>query len=78
METIRTRQCVYFGERVGKCRDWFFEQVKDRPMGSVSKRLRQFFDFIPGPVREVKNRSLTNSPRLRQFPACKSTAFPRV
>jgi hypothetical protein len=42
-------------ERVGKCRDWFFEQVKDRLMGSVSKRLRQFFDFIPGPVGEAKN-----------------------
>jgi hypothetical protein len=55
METVRTRQWVYFGERVGKCRDWFFEQVKDRPMGSVPKRLRQFFDFIPGPVGEAKN-----------------------
>ena len=25
METVRTRQRVYFGERVRKCRDWFFE-----------------------------------------------------
>jgi hypothetical protein len=55
METVPTRQRVYFGERVGKCRNWFFEQVKDCPMGSVSKRLRQLFDFIPGSVREAKN-----------------------
>jgi len=44
METVRTRQRVYFGERVRKCRDWFFEQ-----------RLRQFFYLIPGPIREAKN-----------------------
>jgi len=25
METVRTRQRVYFGKRVGKYRDWFFE-----------------------------------------------------
>ena len=55
VETIRTRQRVYLGKRVGQCWDWFLKQVQNCPMCSVSKRLRQFFDFIPGPIREAKN-----------------------
>src|SRR5258708_7450682 len=55
METVRTWQRVCFGERVGKCRDWFFEQVKNRSVSGVSKWLRQPFELVPGPVREAKN-----------------------
>jgi hypothetical protein len=55
VETVRTRQRVYLGKRVGKCRNWFFEQLKGRPTGGVSKRLRQSFELVPGPVRETKN-----------------------
>jgi len=35
--------------------DWFFGQVKDRPVGGVPKRLRQSFEFVPGSVRESKD-----------------------
>jgi hypothetical protein len=42
MDPVRIWQRIPFGKRVGKCRDWFFEQVKDRPVGGVSKWLRQF------------------------------------
>jgi len=55
METVGTWQRVYFGKRVGKCWNWFFEQVKNRPVSSVSKWLRQSFELVPGPVREAKN-----------------------
>jgi hypothetical protein len=55
MDPVRIWQRVTFGKRVGKCRDWFFEQVKDRSVGGVSKWLRQCFEFVPGPVREAKN-----------------------
>jgi hypothetical protein len=55
MKAVRTWQRVYVGKRVGECRDWFFEQVKNRPVGGVSKRLRQSFELVPGPVREAKN-----------------------
>src|SRR5580658_7964346 len=37
MDPVRIWQRVPFGKRVGKCRDWFFKQVKDRPVGGVSK-----------------------------------------
>jgi hypothetical protein len=88
METVPTRQRVYFAERVGKCRNWFFEQVKDCPMGSVSKRLRQFFDFIPGPVRsgpgsEEPGHSLiphasASSPRVKVRPSPESDRIRRI
>ena len=41
METVGTWQGVNFGKWVGKRGDWFFEQVKDRPVGGVPERLRQ-------------------------------------
>ena len=43
METVGTWQRVYFGKRVGKGQNWFFEQVKNRLVSSVSKWLRQSF-----------------------------------
>lgn len=43
MKTVRTWQRIYVGKRVGKCRDWFVEQVEDRSVSGVSKRLRQSF-----------------------------------
>ena len=43
-------------ERVGKRRDWFFEQVKDRPVGGVPKWLRQSFELVPDSVREAEDR----------------------
>jgi hypothetical protein len=55
MEAVGTRQRVCFGKRVGKCRDWFFKQMENRPMGGVSKRLRQSFELVPGSVRETKD-----------------------
>jgi hypothetical protein len=55
METVGTWQRVYFGNRVRRYRNWFFEQVKNRLVGSVPKWLRQSFDLVPGPVREAKN-----------------------
>ena len=55
METVGTWQRVYFGKWVGKGRSWFFEQVKDRPVGSVPKWLRQPFELVPGPVWEPKD-----------------------
>jgi len=48
-------QRVCFGERVGKRRDWFFEQVEDRPLGGVPKRLRQSFKLVPGSIRKTEN-----------------------
>jgi hypothetical protein len=50
METVRTRQRIHFGKRIGKYRDWFLKQVKDRLVGSVSKWLRQSFELVPDPV----------------------------
>jgi hypothetical protein len=41
METVGTWQRVNFGKWLGKRRDWFFEQVKDRPVGGVPKWLLQ-------------------------------------
>ena len=41
--------------------NWFFEQVKNRPVSSVSKWLRQSFELVPGPVREAKNPALQPS-----------------
>jgi hypothetical protein len=55
MDPVRSWQRVAFGKRLGKRRDWFFEQVKDGPVGGVSKWLRQCFELVPGPVREAKN-----------------------
>ena len=78
METVGTWQRVYFGKRVGKCRNWFFEQVKNRPVGSVSKWLRQSFELVQVLSGKRRTRSLTNSPRLRQFLAGEGTAFPGV
>jgi hypothetical protein len=42
-------------KRVGECRDWFFEQVENRPVSGVLKRLRKSFERVPGPDREAKN-----------------------
>ncbi len=55
MEAVGTWQRVYFGKRVRKYRNWFFEQLKNRPVSGVSKWLRQSFELVPGPVREAKN-----------------------
>ena len=55
METIGTWQRIYLGKRVGKRRDWLFEQVKDRPVGGVPEWLRQSFEVVPGPVWEPKD-----------------------
>ena len=55
METVGPWQRVCFRKWVSKRRDWFFEQVKDRPMGGVPERLRESFELVPGPVREAKN-----------------------
>jgi hypothetical protein len=43
-------------EGVGKRRDWFFEQVKDRLVGGVPKWLRQSFELVPDSVREAEDR----------------------
>jgi hypothetical protein len=58
---------LILGERhlravLGKRRDWFFEQVKDRTVGGVPERLRQSFELVPGSVREAKD------PVTHQFP----------
>src|SRR5579859_5579898 len=45
---------ICFGKRVGKRRDWLFEQVKDSRVGGVPERLRQSFKLVPGSVREAK------------------------
>jgi hypothetical protein len=55
MDPVRIWQRVPFGKRVGKCRDWFFEQVKDRPVGGAPQWLRQPFELVPGSVREPKD-----------------------
>jgi hypothetical protein len=55
VETVSTRERIFFGKRVGKRRNWFFEQVKDGPVGGAPKRLRQSFELVPGPVREAKD-----------------------
>jgi hypothetical protein len=55
METVGTWQGVYLGKRIGKRRDWFFEQVKDSPLGGAPKWLRQSFKFVPCPVWEAKD-----------------------
>jgi hypothetical protein len=61
MEAVGTWQRVCFGKGVGKRRDWFFEQVKDRPVGGVPKWLRQSFELVPDSVREAETGSLTNA-----------------
>jgi hypothetical protein len=55
MEAVSTWQRVCFGKWVGKRRDWFFEQVKDRPVGGIPKWLRQSFELVPGSVGEPKD-----------------------
>lgn len=42
-------------EMVGKRRDWFIEQVKDRPVGGAPKVLRQPFELTSGFIREAKD-----------------------
>ena len=78
MEAVGTWQRVCFGEGVGKRRDWFFEQVKDRPVGGVPKWLRQSFKLVPTLSGKRRTGSLTNSPRLGQFFAGEGTAFSGV
>ena len=55
MEAVGTWQRICFGKWVGKRWDWFFEEVKDHPMGSVPKWLRQSFELVPGSVRKAKD-----------------------
>jgi len=55
VKTIGTWQRIYLGKRVGKRRDWLFEQVEDRPMGGVPEWLRQSFKLVPDSVREAKD-----------------------
>ena len=55
VKTVGTRQRVYLRKWVGKRRDGFVEQVKDRPVGSVPEWLRQSFELVPGSVREAKD-----------------------
>ena len=55
MKTIGTWQRIYLGKRVGKRRDWLFEQMKDRPVGGVPEWLRQSFEVVPGPFWEPKD-----------------------
>ena len=55
IETVGTWQGVCLGKWVGKRRDWFIEQVKDRPVGGVPKWLGQPFELIPDSVREAKD-----------------------
>jgi hypothetical protein len=54
MEPVGAWQRVCVGERVGKCRDWFFEQVEDRLVRGIPQRLRERFDLVPGPIREAE------------------------
>ena len=56
MEAVGTWQRVCFGKGVGKRRDWFFEQVKDRPVGDVPKWLRQSFELVPEPCPGSEDR----------------------
>jgi hypothetical protein len=55
VKTIGTWQRIYLGKRVGKRRDWLFEQVEDRPMGGVPEWLRQSLKLVPDSVREAKD-----------------------
>jgi hypothetical protein len=55
METVGTWQGVNVGKWVGKRRHWFFEQVKNGPMGGVPQWLRESFDLVPSSVREPKD-----------------------
>jgi hypothetical protein len=55
METVGTWQRICFGKRVGKRRDWFLKQVKDRAVRGVPEWLRQSFELVPGLVREAKD-----------------------
>jgi hypothetical protein len=48
-------QGVYFGKWVGKRRDGFIEQVKDRPVGGGPKWLRSPFELTSGFIREAKD-----------------------
>ena len=78
METVGAGKRVCFGERLGKRGGRFFEQVEDGPVGGVPQRLRQCFEFVPGPVGKRRTRSLTDSPRLGEFLAGEGAAFPGV
>ena len=78
METVGAGYRVPFGKRLGQPWDWFVEQVEDRPVGGVPQRLRESFEFVPGPVGEAETRSLTDSPRLGQFLAGEGPAVPGV
>jgi hypothetical protein len=55
VETVGPWQGVCLGKWVGKRWDWFFEQMKNRPLGGVPKRLRQAFKLVPGSIRKSKN-----------------------
>ena len=55
MEAVGPGQRIYLGKRVGKPKDWFFEQVEDRPVGGIPKWLRQSLELVPGSVREAKD-----------------------
>jgi hypothetical protein len=55
METVGAGQRVLVGKRLGQRRDWFFEQVEDRPVSGVPQRLRQSLKLVPRPVGETEN-----------------------
>ncbi len=55
VETVGPWERVCLGKWVGKRRDWFFEQVKNCPLGGVSKWLRQSFKLVPGSIWEPED-----------------------
>ena len=49
---IALRKWLVFGERVGKRRDWFFEQMEDRSLDCPSHWLGKGLDLLPGVAGE--------------------------
>ena len=61
METAGARERVPFGKRLGQPRDWFVEQVEDRPVGGVAQWLRQCSSSSQVRSGKRRPRSLTDS-----------------
>jgi hypothetical protein len=55
VQAVGAWQGICFGERVGERRDWFIEEMEDRPVGGVAQWLRESFELVPGPVREAED-----------------------
>jgi hypothetical protein len=55
LQTAGAWQWICPGKGIGERGGRVFEKVKDRPVGSTSKRPRKSFELIPGPVRETKD-----------------------